>query len=87
MTVATGKTVCVRARQQRPPEFVAVRRDNVSVAAMRDRDTETCRTSSAASALALNVRYAGQGWRAPIRVTGWTRGTANHLWPRIRLMS
>jgi len=35
---------------------------------MRDRDTETCRASSGASALASDTRYAEKGWRVMIRV-------------------
>jgi hypothetical protein len=37
-----AKTVCVRARRARSPEFIAAaRRDNELIAAMRDADTKT----------------------------------------------
>src|SRR5262249_17390147 len=41
MAQVMAKTVCARARQLAPPEFVGVaRRDNMFIAAMRDPDTE-----------------------------------------------
>jgi len=45
LTPPAGKTVCVRARRQRLPEFIAAgRRDNELIAAMRAADTKTSDT-------------------------------------------
>jgi len=49
-----GKTVCVVARAQRVPEFVA---------SGRDKDTDSCRVFPfGASALVADIRYAGERW-------------------------